>query len=72
MKVSEYFKPVLAKIKYQNSLGLSEWYEVVFHNGHEWRSYEFSNTFEDGHKVIGWVYADKCFTGTCTNNDKQI
>ena len=43
--------PVLAKIEHINSLGKSTWYEVVYFDKH-WRSYNGSNTFRDGEKVI--------------------
>lgn len=46
---------VLAKITHQNSLGLSQWYEVVYYNN-KWCSYSGSKTFEDGERVIAWKY----------------
>lgn len=48
-------EPVLAKITYQNDLGLSQWYEVVYYDT-KWRSYSGSKTFEDGERVIYWKY----------------
>lgn len=53
-------EPVLAKIKYLNSLGNSSWYEVVYHNGEEWRSYEDSKTFSRGEQVVVWKYVTHC------------
>lgn len=46
---------VLAKITHQNSLGLSQWYEVVYYDN-KWCSYSGSKTFEDGERVIAWKY----------------
>lgn len=55
-------KPVLAKIQHQNSLGLSQWYEVVYFDDmcdKTWKSYAGSKTFEDGERVVAWGYADE-------------
>ena len=49
-------EPVLAKISHQYDLGNSQWYEVVYYVNGEWCSYGCSNTFEDGERVIEWVY----------------
>lgn len=48
-------EPVLAKIEHINSLGKSNWYEVVYNDGN-WRSYQGSKTFKDGEKVVKWDY----------------
>ena len=48
-------EPVLAKIEHINSLGKSNWYEVVYNDGN-WCSYQGSKTFEDGEKVVKWNY----------------
>ena len=47
--------PVLALINHVGELGLSEWYEVVYHFD-KWHSYSGSKTFEDGEQVIRWKY----------------
>ncbi len=44
-------QPVLAKIEHQSSLGLSKWFEVIYHNGEKFTSYSGSKTFEDGEQV---------------------
>jgi len=51
---------VLAKIKVQTSLGLSGWFEVVYHDGDKWSSYDGSNTFEGGEQVVKWRYCEDC------------
>jgi hypothetical protein len=53
----EPFKPVVAEIYINGELGLSKWYEVVYHNGENWESFAGSKTFDDGETVIKWVYA---------------
>ncbi len=61
MKIPHDFKPVLAKISHQNSLGRSEWFEVVYYDNdiaHGWKAYADSDTFKDGEKVERWEYAD--------------
>ena len=52
-------EPVLAKIEHINSLGKSNWYEVVYYDGN-WRSYNGSNTFDDSEKVVKWKYCKGC------------
>lgn len=59
MDIPEFYEPVLAKIEDIGSLGKFTYYEVVMHNGDMWMSFKGSNTFEDGEKVIKWVYADE-------------
>lgn len=54
-------EPVLAKISHQNDLGNPKWYEVVYYVDGKWRSYAGSNTFEDGEKVVEWVYCSEQF-----------
>jgi len=49
-------QPVLAKIKYTNSLGTSNYWEVVYYNNKNWHSFQGSKTFEDGEKVVKWEY----------------
>ena len=61
MYVSEHHEPVVAKIEHKNTLGTSEWYEVIYHNGTEWCSYYTSSTFEDGEQVISWRYCKAIF-----------
>lgn len=51
--------PVLAKIGTVGELGISEWYEVVYHNGSEWCCYAGSDTFNDGEHVIRWKYCSE-------------
>ena len=51
--------PVLAVIEAQGSLGRSEWREVVAHNGDQWVSFEGSDTFEDGERVLKWIYVNE-------------
>lgn len=53
-------KPVLALIESVNDLGISRFREVVYHDGELWCSYEGSRTFEDGERVLKWIYADEC------------
>lgn len=52
---------VLAEISGQYDRGKSSWYEVVYYDGDEWCSYKGSDTFEDGEKVIRWIYIEDCF-----------
>jgi hypothetical protein len=47
---------VLAKIRHQGDLGISQWYEVVYYLDDEWCSYSGSKTFQDGERVIAWKY----------------
>jgi hypothetical protein len=54
-------EPVLAKIDHQDDLGLSQWYEVVYYNSNKWCSYSDSMTFEDGERVVEWVYCKNQF-----------
>jgi hypothetical protein len=54
-------EPVLAKINHQNDLGLSQWYEVVYYADDKWCSYSGSKTFQNGERVIGWVYCKNQF-----------
>lgn len=49
--------PVLAVIEQVSSLGVFQWREVIVHNGEQWTSFRGSKTFEDGEKVLRWVYA---------------
>ena len=51
---------VLAKIEHINSLGKSNWYEVVYFDG-KWCSYSGSKTFNDGEKVVCWKYCNQIF-----------
>ncbi|CAH9011489.1 conserved hypothetical protein [Vibrio phage 199E37-1] len=56
------YKPVLAKIEKQGSLGLSTWHEVVFFcedRYNAWQPYSGSDTFSDGEKVLAWSYVDE-------------
>ena len=48
-------QPVLAKIEHIDSLGTSNYWEVVYFDGN-WRSFSGSKTFEDGEKVVKWNY----------------
>jgi hypothetical protein len=53
---------VLAKIisdPFINGSGLASWYEVVYHDGDRWRTYNRSETFDDGGRVEAWVYCDR-------------
>lgn len=54
-------RPVLALIRAQGDLGLQEWREVVYYNDvmGRWHSYAGSDTFEDGERVVRWVYAEE-------------
>tara|TARA_R110000744_G_scaffold321118_2_gene427230 strand:- start:246 stop:449 length:204 start_codon:yes stop_codon:yes gene_type:complete len=61
MKLPVYGEPVLAELRHQNSLGESQWYEVVCVNDFGWASYSQSSTFEDGERVISWVYCKEAF-----------
>ncbi len=49
-------EPVLAKIDKIGDLGTSTWYEVVYHDGTGWCSYDNSTTFNDGERVLSWNY----------------
>ena len=49
-------QPVLAKIEHTNSLGTSNYWEVVYYDNKNWHSYQGSKTFEDGEKVVKWNY----------------
>jgi hypothetical protein len=53
-------KPVLARIVGGDAIPL-DYYEVVYHDGKQWRAYFSSTTFEDGEQVIEWRYAADCF-----------
>lgn len=53
--------PVLAEIFHSNELGQGAHFEVVYHDGEEWRSYAGSDTFENGEQVLQWRYAKECF-----------
>lgn len=67
MTVIEYpneLEPVLAKITHQNDLGQPQWYEVVYYVDGKWRSYSGSKTFEDGERVVEWVYCQNIFQNT--------
>ena len=60
----EALRPVLAQIEQQDDLGKVSWYEVVYHNGTDWKSYLDSNTFKTNrhnfiHTVIQWRYCDE-------------
>lgn len=52
-------EPVLALIRHQGELGLSEWCEVVYFF-QKWCSYSGSKTFEDGEQVVKWKYCKDC------------
>ena len=54
-------EPVLALIETHTELGPQHWFEVVFHDGERWRSYEGSDTFSNGEIVTRWHYADGVF-----------
>jgi len=54
-------EPVLAKISHQNDLGNPNWYEVVYYVDGKWCSYSGSKTFDDGEKVVEWVYCSEIF-----------
>lgn len=49
-------EPVLAQISQINSLGKSNWHEVVYHDGQNWKAYEGSKTFNDCEQVVQWRY----------------
>ena len=49
-------QPVLAKIEHTNSLGTSNYWEVVYYDNKNWHSFQESKTFEDGEKVVKWNY----------------
>lgn len=54
-------EPVLAKISHQNDLGNPQWYEVVYYVDGKWCSYSGSKTFDDGERVVEWVYCSEQF-----------
>lgn len=58
--VPELGEPVLAIIESIGELGRSEWREVVYHDGDAWCSYAGSHTFDDGERVMRWIYAQEC------------
>ena len=58
-EVPNELEPVLAKISYQNDLGNSNWYEVVYYVDGKWCSYNGSKTFDDGERVVEWVYCSE-------------
>lgn len=67
-------RDVLARVESQRDLGKTSWYEVVYHNGEEWRSYYGSDTFSTlGDNVIDWVYCDDVLPKqhTVTHNIKS-
>ena len=47
---------VLALVQSLEDLGLSQWHEVVYHDGDEWQSYQGSSTFSNGEQVVSWGY----------------
>lgn len=55
MKIEE-LEPILAYIEYQNDLGKSLWYEVIYRQNNRWKSFDNSNTFKDGETVLKWKY----------------
>jgi len=60
-EVPNELEPVLAKISHQNDLGNPNWYEVVYYVDGKWCSYSGSKTFDDGEKVLEWVYCSEIF-----------
>ena len=58
MKLPDSLEPILAKIEHINSLGRSNWYEVVYYDDElgKWQSYSGSKTFNDAERVIKWKY----------------
>jgi hypothetical protein len=60
-EVPNELEPVLAKISHQNDLGNPKWYEVVYYVDGKWCSYSGSKTFDDGEKVLEWVYCSEIF-----------
>jgi hypothetical protein len=54
-------EPVLAKISHQSDLGNTQWYEVVYYENNKWCSYSGSKTFNDGERVVEWVYCSDIF-----------
>ena len=50
--------PVLAKVEGQTDLGLTSWFEVVWHNERKWCSFCGSDTFDNGEQVVDWIYVD--------------
>ena len=54
-------EPVLAKISHQNDLGSTQWYEVVYYVDGKWCSYSGSKTFDDGERVVEWMYCSEQF-----------
>lgn len=59
---------VLAKISHLNSLGVSEWFEVVHHDGVNWVPFFGSKTFSDGEIVKSWKY---CSEVTFNNGENK-
>jgi hypothetical protein len=57
----EALRPVLAKITVQGDLGMSTWYEVVYHNGDDWKGYSGGSSMDDGETVVTWKYVEECF-----------
>lgn len=56
------FENVVARLTAITDLGRSEWHEVVYHDGDEWRAFAGSNTFQTaGDRVIDWRYVAECF-----------
>jgi hypothetical protein len=53
-------RPVLAEIHHVNSLGVSQWREVIYYDENMkcWRGYAGSKTFDDGETVEAWEYVD--------------
>jgi len=60
-QVPNELEPVLAKISHQNDLGKPQWYEVVYYVDSKWCSYSGSKTFDDGERVVEWVYCSDIF-----------
>jgi len=58
-EVPNELEPVLAKISHQNDLGNAQWYEVVYYVDGKWCSYSGSKTFDDGERVVEWVYCSE-------------
>jgi len=52
-------EPVLAQISHTNNLGKSNWKEIVYHDGENWKAYEGSKTFNDGERVVQWRYVNE-------------
>ena len=62
MNIPETGVSVLAHITHQTCLGLCGWYEVVYHDGSNWRPYHESSTFNDGEQVGNWKYTRECLS----------